>query len=135
MGHIFLYGPPASGKSSIGKVLAENLNLPFVDLDALTKQAAGADISQIMADRGEAGFRDIESAELTRILSNPDSVVALGSGTLLRVENRKSAESHGIVVYLDADVPVLLDHLEGDAKGRPWLEGVPANKLTALMVS
>jgi shikimate kinase / 3-dehydroquinate synthase len=135
MGHVFLYGPPASGKSLIGKVLAEKLNLPLVELDDLTKQAAGADISHIMADQGEAGLRDLESAELTRILSKPDSVVVLGGGALLREENRKSAEAHGIVVYLDADIPTLLDHLERDVKGRPWLEGDSANKLAALMVS
>ena len=58
MGHIFLYGPPASGKTTVGRILAKNLNLAFVDLDDRTKQAAGMDISQLMAERGEAGFRD-----------------------------------------------------------------------------
>ena len=55
MGHIFLYGPPASVKSTVSRIIAANLNLPFVDFDDRTKQAAGMDIPQIMAERG-SGF-------------------------------------------------------------------------------
>jgi shikimate kinase/3-dehydroquinate synthase len=135
MGYIFLYGPPASGKSSVGMVLAKNLDLPFVDLDERAEQSAGMEISQVMTDKGEAVFRDLESAELKRVLLNPDSVVALGGGTLLRAENRVAAESHGAVVYLDASLPTLLEHLAGHASSRPLLEGDLTKKLTALLSS
>jgi shikimate kinase/3-dehydroquinate synthase len=133
MGHIFLYGPPGSGKTSVGKVLAKNLNLAFIDLDELIKQATGMDIPQLMDEKGEAGFREIESAELNRINLNQDSVVALGGGTLLRGDNRFFAESYGKVVYLDATLPTLLEHLAGEAKGRPLLGGDLTNKLGALL--
>jgi 3-dehydroquinate synthase len=135
MGHIFLYGPPASGKSSVGEVLAKNLNLAFVDLDDQAKQAAGMDIQQVMAEKGEEGFRDLESAELKRIMLNPDSVVALGGGTLLRDENRAYVESYGKVVYLDVGLSTLLEHLRGDAMGRPLLAGNLTKKMAALLTN
>ena len=73
-------------------MLAKNLNRAFIDLDEQTKQAAGKDIAELMAEKGEAIFRDMESVELKRIISNPDSVIALGGGTLLRNENRAYVE-------------------------------------------
>ncbi len=133
MGHIFIYGPPGSGKTSIGKVLSKNLSLPFVDLDDRTEQAAGMDISQMISERGEAAFRDLEFEELKKIISELDSVVALGGGTLLRDENRTLAETSGSVVYLDANLSTLLEHLAGNAQGRPLLQGDLTNKLTALL--
>jgi 3-dehydroquinate synthase len=133
MGHIFLYGPPASGKTTVGAFLAKNLSLPFVDLDERIKQVAGSDISHLMSERGVQGFRDNESNELNRIMLKPDSVIALGGGALLRDENRSSAESHGEVVYLDAGLSTLLEHLVDDPNDRPLLTGDLAKKLTALL--
>ena len=133
MGHIFLYGPPGSGKTSVGEILAKNLNLPFIDLDNNIELAAGMDVYRIMVERGEATFRDIESAELKRIGLKPASVVALGGGTLLRDENLAYVESHGEVFYLDASLATLLEHLTGKAYGRPLLAGDLNNKLPALL--
>jgi shikimate kinase / 3-dehydroquinate synthase len=131
--HIYLYGPPASGKTTIGKILAENLNLEFVDLDDRTKQAAGMEIPQLMSERGLAGFRDLESAEFERLKLGSDSVVALGGGTLLRNENRSCAESSGEIVCLDADFHTLVQRLAGDTQARPLLENNLSNKLAALL--
>jgi 3-dehydroquinate synthase len=133
MTHILLYGPPASGKSTIGEVLASNLGLPFVDLDNQVQLSAGMEISQIMSDNGESSFRDFESAELKRIMLNPDSVIALGGGSLLRDENRSYAESHGEIICLDAGLSTLLEHLVDDPKSRPLLAGDLPKKLAALL--
>ena len=135
MGHIFLYGPPASGKSTVSRIIAANLNLPFVDIDDRTKQAAGMDIPQIMAERGEAGFRELESAQFERLAVDSDSVVALGGGTLLRDENRARAESSGEIVCLNAGLDTLLHHLREEPRSRPLLAGDLTEKLSALLTA
>ena len=108
---IFLYGAPASGKSTLGKALAERLGLGFVDLDERIVAEAGMSIPEIFKTRGEAAFRDIESKALKEVVSGiipklPTSnstlaVVSLGGGTLLRGENRSLCEENGTVFCID----------------------------------
>ena len=108
---IFLYGAPASGKSTLGKALAERLGLGFVDLDERIVAEAGMSIPEIFKTRGEAAFRDIESKALKEVVSGiipklPTSnstlaVVSLGGGTLLRDENRSLCEENGTVFCID----------------------------------
>ena len=108
---IFLYGAPASGKSTLGKALAERLGLGFVDLDERIVAEAGMSIPEIFKTRGEAAFRDIESKALKEVVSGiipklPTSnstlaVVSLGGGTLLRDENRALCEENGTVFCID----------------------------------
>ena len=135
--NIFLYGPPGTGKSTIGKILAHNLNLPFVDLDTLIEAKADLSISQIMEQQGEAAFRVLESSMLKEItvhsFNAAPQVVALGGGTLLREENRSLAEAHGTVVLLMAELPTLIDRLRNDAGKRPLLAGDLQEKLTSLL--
>jgi shikimate kinase len=88
---IFLYGPPASGKSVVGLRLASDLHLPFYDLDQQIELLAGKSISEIFAEEDERGFRTRESAALHEVLSRPAGVVALGGGALLHDQNRRLA--------------------------------------------
>jgi 3-dehydroquinate synthase len=133
MPHICIYGPPGSGKSTVGSLLAYNLNLPFIDLDVEIERAAGRSIPQIMKQDGEPTFRDLESAALDAALSASDAVIALGGGALLRDENRAHAESAGRVVLLEADLSTLLARLESDENQRPLLAGDLEEKLKGLM--
>ena len=108
MSYIFLYGPPGTGKSTIGKVLARELDLPFVDLDCVIESNAGMSISELMAQHGEPAFRDLEAIALKEVVGHAsreaspirDKVIALGGGALLREQNRALAESHGTVITL-----------------------------------
>ena len=77
---IFLTGAPASGKTTLGRLLAERLGVPFTDLDAEIVATAGCSIPEIFASRGEAAFRDLESETLAAVAREKDasSVVALG---------------------------------------------------------
>ncbi len=134
MTHIFLYGPPGSGKSTIGKSLAASLDLPYVDLDQFIEETAGKSILQIMEGGGEPGFRDLESTSLRQLILEPASVIALGGGALLREENRFFAESAGKVVFLDADSDSILKRLRDDPDQRPLLTGDKEEKLKALML-
>lgn len=131
--HIFLYGPPGAGKSTLGGLLAGRLNLPFVDMDRIIEARAGMPIPQIMQARGEAGFRDLESSVLQAIIQDPDGVIALGGGTLLRGENRRLAEINGTVVCLTAELETLQARLAADSVARPLLVGDLRAKLTSLM--
>ncbi len=131
--HIFLYGPPGIGKSTIGDTLARSLLLPFIDVDELIESKAGMPIAQIMEEQGEAAFRDMETAALKSIVTEKERVIALGGGALLREENRTLAETHGMVVLLMAKLDTLLERLKDDGGKRPLLAGDVQEKLTSLL--
>lgn len=134
MDHFFLYGPPGSGKSSVGRVLAQNLNLNFLDLDAEIERYSGTSIPQIMEGVGESGFRDIEFAALLRAIEGKSKVISLGGGALLRPTGRAHAEQSGTVVFLDADHETLLKRLTDDENVRPLLAGSLQDGLDVLLV-
>lgn len=119
---IFLYGPPASGKTTLGSRLASALGMDFVDLDQVIESAAEKPIPQIFAESGEVGFRAIESECLRRVVGTirSPSVVSLGGGTLLSPENRLLCESGGEVLCLEAPLPeVLSQRIAQDGASRP----------------
>ncbi len=113
-GMLFLYGPSGSGKTSLGRVVAERLNLPFLDLDQEISSHSGLDIPDIFTQHGEAGFRQVEKSVLNRVLEGKRQVVALGGGTLLDPENQRQVEGCGKVVCLSASMDQLLQRLEAE---------------------
>ncbi|MFC2042930.1 3-dehydroquinate synthase [Chloroflexota bacterium] len=123
---IFIYGPPGSGKSSLGRRLAQELRLTFVDLDETIAIQSGMTIVDIINQEGEAGFRERERALLEDEVNEGADVVALGGGALLDAHNRSLVESRGIVLCLTASVKKLLDRLSADENERPLIsEDVP----------
>ena len=133
MTHIFLYGPSGAGKSTIGKCLAQNLKLPFVDSDQVIESNAGISIPQIMAEHGEGKLRDYESSALKQIVMESERVIALGGGALLREDNRALVESCGEVILLRAKLSTLYERLQQDMHQRPLLEGDLKAKLTSYL--
>ncbi len=118
--HIFLYGPPGSGKSALGRALAEALALPFTDLDAEVERRAGTTIPQIFAARGERAFRQLEREALHAVCRLPgERVVALGGGALLDERSRALAERRGTVLLLHAPPETLAARLQADETPRP----------------
>jgi len=117
---IYLYGPPGVGKSTIGKILAATLNLPFVDLDSEIEKTAALPIPEIFAREGEVGFRQLESAALKDLQGA--SIVALGGGALLDPENQNHAEKIGEVICLQASPGNLTERLQTEKDQRPLLQ-------------
>jgi len=119
--HIFLYGPPGSGKSTIGHILARRLDRPFIDLDAVIVNTARQKIPDIFACEGEDGFRARETAALKAAISGPAAVIGLGGGSLLKPENRAMAEAAGEIICLQADLATLQARVSRSPGSRPLL--------------
>jgi len=132
MSHIFLYGPPGSGKSTVARILARNLGLQYIDLDRVVETMIGMSIPQIMEQKGESAFRDYESSALYALANEKECVVALGGGALLRDENRTFAESNGQVLLLMAEFSTLLERLNKNSEKRPLLAGDLHQRLLSL---
>ena len=119
--NLFLYGPPGSGKTTTGKLLAEELQLPFTDLDEVIETTAGKTISEIFSSSGEPAFRTLESECLRDLLDSRRSVIALGGGTLLNPDNRSMVETCGKVLCLSANQKSLVDRIQEKPGKRPLL--------------
>jgi shikimate kinase len=120
MRHLYLIGNMGSGKTTVGKRVAERLGLPFYDLDQRIEQATGLTVAELFAQQGEARFRDLESRALAEIACLPQAVVATGGGVVLRADNRALMRSKGWVIYLRASPDTLWRRLQ-HATDRPLL--------------
>ncbi len=131
--HIVLVGMMGSGKSSVGRVLAQRLGRPLLDSDEMIEAETGRTVREIWRSDGEATFRTLETDVLRRALaSSPPAVIAAAGGVVLREENRRLlAESDAHVVWLLADVDVLLDRVRNGAH-RPLLDDDPERVLTEM---
>jgi shikimate kinase len=115
-----LLGMMGSGKSSIGKALAEATERRFLDTDILIENRFGRRISEIFRVYSEEAFRDHETSVL-KSLDVTDSVIATGGGIVLREENWCELRRLGTTVFLDVDVGLLRTRLEGARRIRPLL--------------
>ena len=118
---IYLTGFMASGKSTVGPLLADRLGYRFLDLDWLVTARMGRDIDALFAE-GEHVFRAAEAEALTETTKRDGLVVATGGGTLVDSRNLTTARMAGAVVWLHASAGAVLARL-GDASGRPVLAG------------
>jgi shikimate kinase len=109
---IVLVGMMGAGKSSIGRRLASELNLPFVDADIEIESAAGMSIPEIFEAHGEPYFRSGEARVIARLLENGPQVLASGGGSFINPHTRALIRARGISVWLKADVDVLLRRIK-----------------------
>ena len=119
---VFLIGYMASGKSTLGKALAQALALPFIDLDDEIERTAGTTISEIITAKGELHFRKLESAVLKDLLQEHEKgVFALGGGTPVFYNHMDMLNAEGETIFLDVPVGELAIRLEGDIE-RPLIQ-------------
>ena len=119
--NVFLVGPMGAGKTTIGRFLAEILELEFIDLDTAIEERCGANIPWIFDVEGEAGFRKRESRMLEEITSRSNVLLATGGGAVLSESNRELLKQQGYVVYLNASAAQLLERTAHD-RNRPLLQ-------------
>ncbi|KAF1711258.1 shikimate kinase [Pseudoxanthomonas kalamensis DSM 18571] len=119
--NLVLIGPMGSGKTSIGKRLAERFGLRFVDVDQAIVDRVGASIPAIFEHVGEAGFRERERAVLDQLLDGQDQLVSTGGGAVLDAHNRSRMRDRSYVIYLRTRVETQLKRLKHD-RHRPLLQ-------------
>jgi 3-dehydroquinate synthase len=133
MAHIFLYGPPGSGKSTIGNILSERLGRKLIDVDQIIEGNARMVIRDIFATEGETGFRLREQRALKDAASDVEPcIISLGGGALLNPESRAFAESKGTILFLDVSVSVLEQRIANKPNQRPLL-AVPTDCAQPIM--
>lgn len=129
---VVLVGMPGSGKSAIGRTLAERAGLRVFDCDAEIEAAANATIAEIFERDGEAFFRDREAEVLQRLLGQGPGVVSTGGGAWLQERNRRAIGAAGVAVWLDADLSLLWERVR-HKDTRPLLRVAdPFARLSAL---
>ena len=118
---LVLVGLMGAGKTSVGRRLAEKLEIPFVDADHEIELAAGKTIPEIFNDHGEEYFREGERRVITRLLENGKQVLATGGGAFMNAETREKIKRHGVSLWLKADLDVLLKRV-AKRNDRPLLQ-------------
>jgi shikimate kinase len=132
MKRIVLMGPPGSGKSTVGKALADHLSLEFLDTDALIEQSTGKSITDIFVVDSEPVFRAIELETLASVLNSEGAIVSLGGGAPISEEAQaliSKSDSH--VIFLDVSLSTAAPRV-GFNRDRPLLLGNPRAQWQAL---
>jgi shikimate kinase len=130
MKNIYLVGFMGSGKSTVGKILAEKLNMNFIDIDKLIEEKEGMKIKDIFEQKGESYFRELERKQIEVIVNQEGLVVSTGGGLGANLDNMNLMKKNGDVVWLDVSLNTVLDRLNND-QDRPLLKQ-PIEKIKQL---
>ena len=131
---IALTGFMGSGKTTVGKVLADFLGCPFMDLDDLVVKKAGKSIPDIFAQDGEPAFRELEAQILRKTVAKyaeSTAVLALGGGAVLAPASAALLHEKTVCIYLRATLDTLLERLAGETAGRPLADDFLAERLAS----
>lgn len=128
---VVLIGPPGSGKSTVGAVLADLLQVPFHDTDAAIVAAQGRSIADIFLEDDEASFRELEHAEVVRALCDADGVLSVGGGSVLDPRTQQALAGHA-VIFLDVGIADAAKRVGFD-RSRPLLGINPRAQWVRLM--
>lgn len=132
--NIVLVGFMGTGKSAVGRLLADRLKRPFVDLDGEIERTTGMSIPQIFAQYGEAEFRRLEKESVSRIATLKGHVIATGGGVVMDEENVQLLKSSGILICLTATPDAILQRILPTRSSRPLLlRGDPKERIAELM--
>ncbi len=131
--NIVLIGFMGTGKTVVGKALAEKLGLQFIDTDDLIEEEVKMAISEIFSKYGEEYFREIEKKVVEKISKLKNLVIATGGGMVVRPENIKNLKKNGVIICLTAEPEVILSRIKEETH-RPLLRaGDPLKKIEELL--
>ena len=114
--HIFIIGMPGSGKSSLGRRVANNLRIPYVDMDQRITSIVGCTVTEMFERYGEQAFRNAETNLLAQLTREKPSIVSTGGGTVLRDVNRAIMRNHGIIVLIDRPLEDIMSDIKLDRR-------------------
>ncbi|WP_374726994.1 shikimate kinase [Promicromonospora iranensis] len=131
-----MIGPPGSGKSKVGRILAAGLGVTVRDTDADIEESAGKPVSEIFVDDGEPRFRELEREAVLAALAEHDGVLSLGGGAVMSPATQEALEKYtaggGHVVFLDVPLSIAAQRV-GMNQARPLLLGNPRAQWQRLM--
>jgi shikimate kinase len=131
--NIALCGFMGTGKSSVGRVVAQQLHFDFLDTDAVIEARAGRNIAAIFAEQGEAAFRELESRIVHELALRKRTVIATGGGLVVNPDNMASLKEHAYVVCLFASPETIWSRVKAQ-NHRPLLQDVdPLEKIRTLL--
>ncbi|MFM2155494.1 MAG: Shikimate kinase [Bacteroidota bacterium] len=128
---IYLIGFSTSGKSTLGKIIAEKLNYQFIDLDEAITQQQGKSINALFDEFGEEGFRKTERQLLVNTIFLTETVIACGGGTPCYSDNMDFLLRNGITIYLEVDESVLLERMLNNTAERPLFKGKSKEEISS----
>ncbi len=132
--NIILIGFMGTGKTTVGRALAKDLNRPFVDTDERLEATEEMSIARIFQTQGETAFRAKERKVISEVCKSPRQVIATGGGAIVDHQNAANMKSGGRVICLTASPEVLMHRLEGDSS-RPLLrDSNPLQRINALLI-
>jgi len=127
--NLYLVGYMGVGKTTVGKLLAQKLNVPFIDVDEFIENRYHKTITTLFEEKGEAGFREIEHRAIQEISSFEDVVVSTGGGLPCFFDTMELLNRTGITIYLKSNVNELVGRLAMDMQKRPLIKKKTAEEL------
>lgn len=134
MTRIFLTGYMGAGKTTLGKALARELHVPFVDLDWYIEERFHKTVGELFTERGEAGFRELERSMLHEVGEFEDVIISTGGGAPCFFDNMEYMNRVGKTVFLNVHPEVLFQRLRVAKQQRPILQGKEDGELRAFIV-
>ncbi|GAI37661.1 unnamed protein product, partial [marine sediment metagenome] len=127
--NIVLIGFRGTGKTTVGKRLAEKLNLEFIDADDFIERKYGFSISELFQTKGESLFRLLESDVINELSKLDSRIIAAGGGAVLKYKNIKNLKRHGIIILLEADGDTVYQRIQADDKTKTQRPKLTGNEL------
>ena len=134
MKNIVLVGFMGSGKTTVGKLIAEQTGMPLLDMDSMIVERTGKSINQIFADEGEAHFRQLERELVKELSAKQGQIISTGGGIVLNPDNIADFEKTGLVVCLLVDKETVLERIQHDTS-RPLLAGDKAARIIEILTA
>ena len=124
--HIFIIGMPGSGKSSLGRRVAQNLQIPYVDTDQRIADIVGCTVPEMFERYGEAAFRNAETNLLIQLTRERPSMISTGGGMIMRENNRAIMRNHGVIVLVDRPLDEIMSDIKLDRRPLLAAKGIGA---------
>jgi shikimate kinase len=134
MRNIVLVGFMGTGKTTVGKLIAQQTGMPLLDMDAMIEERAGKTINEIFAEDGEPHFRILEREMVRELSALEGKIISTGGGIVLNPDNIADFERTGLVVCLLADAETVLERVKHDST-RPLLAGDKEAKIVQLLAT